>query len=269
MHTTASDGRSTPAELAAHLHARGVTVAAVTDHDTTAAVAETRAAAAAYGIRVVTGIEITAVANEEDVHMLGYGFDPNDPKLKTFLEMQRGDRRRRLDVMRARLEDLGLPVNIDAELSARGASGGKALGRPMLAHALVRAGHVATVAEAFEKYLGHGRPAFVPREGASPAEVVALVHGARGLVSLAHPGKLRRDALIEPLAEAGLDAIEVFHPDHDAGKTNAYSARARRLNLLVTGGSDYHGPDAGRTDAVGRVTLPAREFEALSVWLPA
>lgn len=268
MHTTASDGRSTPSELAAHLASRGVTIAAVTDHDTTAGIAETRAAASAYGIRVITGIEITAVADEEDVHMLGYGFDPDDPKLAAFLETQRGDRRRRLDVMRSRLEDLGRPVNIDAELAARGA-GGKALGRPMLAHALVRAGHVATVAEAFEKYLGHGRPAFVPREGASPADVVAIVHGARGLVSLAHPGKLRRDALIEPLADAGLDAIEVFHPDHDAGKTNAYSARARRLNLLVTGGSDYHGPDAGRVDAVGRVTLPARDFEALNVWLPA
>lgn len=263
MHTTASDGQSTPERLARQLAKAGITVAAVTDHDTTAAIAEVRSHAAPRGIRVITGIEITAVQSTEDVHMLGYGFDPEDPALISFLEAQRVDRRRRLEEMHAKLVSLGLAVDIESHLTAAAEKSGKALGRPLLAAALVAGGHVGSIAEAFEKYLGSGGPAFVTRRGASPAEVVALVHGAGGIVSVAHPGKLKSDALIEPLAEAGLDAIEAHHPDHDAAATAAYRARAAKLGLLVTGGSDFHGRDTGRVDAMGKVTLPAADFARL------
>lgn len=263
MHTTASDGRSTPRELARHLAGAGITTAAVTDHDTTAAIAEVRAAAGRRGMRVITGIEITAVQDAEDVHMLGYGFDPDEAGLVAFLETQRADRRRRLEEMHARLVAIGLPVDIEAHLSAAAGKSGKALGRPLLAAALVSAGYVGSIAEAFDKYLGAGGPAFVSRRGASPAEVVAIVHAAGGIVSVAHPGKLRNDALIEPLADAGLDAIEVYHPDHDGIATARYRARAAGLGLLVTGGSDFHGRESGRVDAVGRVTLPADDFARL------
>lgn len=264
LHTTASDGRSTPEELARQLAKAGITVAAVTDHDTTAAIAEVRSHAEARGTRIISGIEITAVQQSEDVHMLGYGFDPDHPALVAFLTAQRIDRRRRLEEMHAKLVALGAPVDIEAHLSAAAEKSGKALGRPLLAAALVKGGYASSIAEAFEKYLGNGGPAFVSRRGASPAEVVSLVHDAGGVVSVAHPGKLKSDALIEPLADAGLDAIEAHHPDHDAAVTAAYRARANRLGLLVTGGSDFHGRESGRVDAMGKVTLPAADFAKLA-----
>ena len=263
-HTTASDGRSTPEDLVRQLAKARITIAAVTDHDTTAAIAEVRAHAEARGIRVIAGIEITAVRDSEDVHMLGYGFDPGHPALVTFLATQRADRRRRLEEMHTKLVALGLPVEIGPEMAATAERSGKALGRPLLAAALLQAGYVSSIAEAFDKYLGHGGPAFVARRGASPADVVALVHHAGGVVSIAHPGKLKSDALIEPLAAAGLDALEAYHPDHDAARTAAYRARAATLGLLVTGGSDFHGRESGRVDAMGTVTLPAEDFARLA-----
>ena len=264
LHTTASDGRATPEMLVAELVSAGITVCAVTDHDTTASIATVTALAQPHGIRVISGIEITAVADDEDVHTLGYGFDPSHPGLVSFLETQRADRRRRLEEMRARLEAIGLSVDLEAEIAAHSRGGGKALGRPLLAAALVRAGHVATMSEAFERFLGRGRPGFIARQGATPGEVVALVHAAGGIASLAHPIKLKRDAMIEPLAAGGLDAIEVFHPDHDFNAVLHYRQRAERLGLLMTGGSDFHGRDSGRVNAMGRVTVPADVFARLA-----
>lgn len=260
MHTTASDGRATPEVLVQELVAAGIAICAVTDHDTTASIDAVTALAAPHGIRVIPGIEITAVLNDEDVHMLGYGFDPHHPEMVAFLETQRADRRRRLDEMTARLEAIGAPVDLDAEITRHRHGGGKALGRPLLAAALVRAGHVESVNEAFERYLGRGRAAFIARRGASPAEVVALVHAAAGVASIAHPVKLKHDGFINGLADAGLDAIEVFHPDHDFNAVTHYRQVAQRLKLAITGGSDFHGRDSGRVNAMGRVTLPRDEF---------
>jgi predicted metal-dependent phosphoesterase TrpH len=223
-----------------------------------------RSHAATRGTLIISGIEITAVQEAEDVHMLGYGFDPQHAGLAAFLATQRVDRRRRLEEMHDRLVALGMPVDIESHISAAAEKSGKALGRPLLAAALVKAGYVRSIAEAFEKYLGNGGPAFVSRRGASPADVVALVHAAGGVVSIAHPGKLKRDSIIEPLAEAGLDAIEAHHPDHDAAATAAYRARAAKLGLLVTGGSDFHGRESGRVDATGTVTLPPEDFARLA-----
>lgn len=265
MHTTASDGRSTPALLVEQLVAAGVTTCAVTDHDTVAGIAEVTRLAAPHGIRVITGIEITAVANDEDVHMLGYAFDPDNAALAEFLLTQRTDRRRRLDEMQARLKSLGINVDLDREIAEHGQGSGKALGRPLLAAALVRAGHVSSISEAFERYLTLGRPAFIARSGASPADVVGIIHAAGGVASIAHPAKLKRDALIEPLAEAGLDAIEAFHPDHDFNATLHYRQRAERLGVLVTGGSDFHGVGTGRVNALGHVGLPFEDFQRLTM----
>ena len=246
--------------LVRELVAAGITICAVTDHDTTAAIEAVTQLAAPHGIRVIPGIEITAVLNDEDVHMLGYGFDPAEPVLVAFLERQRADRRRRLDEMSARLDVVGAPVDLETEIASHRRSGGKALGRPLLAAALVRAGHVDSVSEAFERYLGRGRPAFIARQGALPAEVVTLVHDAGGLASIAHPVKLKRNAIIEPLVDAGLDGIEVFHPDHDFNAVLHYRQRAQRLGVLATGGSDFHGRESGRTNAMGKVTLPRDAF---------
>jgi len=264
MHTTASDGRSSPVQLVADVVALGITTIAVTDHDTTGAWDDVSAAAQAAGVVCVPGIEITAVAAGRDVHMLGYFFDGRHAELVTFLERQRTDRLRRVKEIGERLDRLGVPVDIERAAQTSGHLPGRAWGRPIVAAALVAAGHVADIREAFERYLAEGRPAFIERVGVSPAEVVALVQRAGGVTSMAHPGKTRKDHLIPDLVAAGMPAIEVYHADHDAAETARYLAMARQYQLLVTGGSDYHGPGSGRDQALGRVQLPAEDFARLA-----
>jgi predicted metal-dependent phosphoesterase TrpH len=264
LHTTASDGRSSPEQLVHEAREAGLTTIAVTDHDTTAAVSAVMAVAATLNIETVAGIEITAVHGGRDVHMLAYFLDPHAGELAAFLARQREDRRRRVVTMLESLERLGLSVDQTAIRERASGEAGRAIGRPMVAEALMRAGHVRSIAEAFDRFLAEGRPAYVPRRGAPPHQVLALVAGAGGLTSLAHPGKLRRDEIIPELVEAGLAAIEVHHPDHDPLDVNRYRRMAESYGLLVTGGSDYHGPGSGRTAGLGRVTLPREDFDRLA-----
>jgi len=163
--------------------------------------------------------------------------------------------------MSRRLAALGYPIESQHILDA--AAAGRSVGRPQVAEALLAAGHVRTRDEAFDRFLEHGGPAFVPRRGASPQEVVAIIHRAGGLASLAHPGVYRRDEVIERLAGEGLDAIEVRHSDHDAATEARYREIASRLRLLVTGGSDFHGHAGHRIPALGTVTLPAKDYARL------
>ncbi len=263
LHTTASDGRSSPPELVREAAAAGVTTIAVTDHDTMAAQAEVAAAASAAGLKAIPGIEITAVHASRDVHILAYFVRDTAAELETFLARQRVNRRKRLERMIELLDRAGVPVDPDL-LRKHTGEGGRSLGRPLLADALVRAGHVQTRTEAFERFLTRGRPAFVAREGASPAQVIDLVARARGVTSLAHPGKLRRDEMIPQLVEAGLPAIEVHHSDHDVVDVNRYRQMAATYGLLITGGSDYHGPGSGRTAGLGQVTLDQADFDRLA-----
>ncbi len=254
-HTTASDGRSTPAELVQEAVRAGVTIIAVTDHDTLAAVPAVADLAARAGIRVVSGIEITAVFNAVDVHVLGYFVPPESRVLAGFLETQREDRVRRVRAMGDRLAALGMPVAVESIVAAARAD--HAVGRPMLARALVDGGYVADIGEAFDRFLGSGRPAYEPRCGATPWEVVERIAAAGGIASLAHPGLLGLDALVEEMIERGLPAIEAYHPDHSDEQVDFYRGIAERCRLAVTGGSDYHGDDA-HGSRIGQVSLPAR-----------
>jgi 3',5'-nucleoside bisphosphate phosphatase len=259
LHTTASDGRLTPDALVARASAAGLTIISVTDHDTTAALADASAAAVRQGVRLVTGIEITAVAGGRDVHILGYFLDPEAAPLETFLRQQRADRVARLREMAARLRTLGVPID-ERPLEAGAADSRRSVGRPALADALVAGGHAEDREDAFERWLAHGRPAFVPRRGASPARVIDVIHEAGGLASLAHPGLLADDTIIGHAVADGLDALEVWHSDHDASRCQRYAALADRFGLAKTGGSDYHGDDGRRAAALGAVTVPPGEF---------
>jgi predicted metal-dependent phosphoesterase TrpH len=280
LHTTASDGRLSPVDLVARAAAAGLTTISVTDHDTVAAIAEATGAARAAGMRVVSGIEITAVDQERDVHVLGYFFDPGSAPLASLLERQRALRVSRVREIAARLETLGLPVDVDSVLLSAAARPGSSIGRPQLARELLKAGYVASVQEAFDAWLASGRPAFVPRTGPGPAAVVDAVHEAGGVASLAHPGVTRRDDLIRPLVDSGLDAIEAYHADHSPQDEQGYRDLAARLGILVTGGSDFHGEeprdDAGRPAAapapagprsrrstLGLIALPPEAFAQL------
>jgi predicted metal-dependent phosphoesterase TrpH len=261
LHTTASDGTDTPAELVRACREAGIATMAVTDHDTTAAVAEAAREAERAGIAFVPGIEMTAAWKGSDVHVLGYFLDPESPALKSFLESQIEDRIRRARAVGERLAALGVAIEMES-LIAR--SGGRPVLRPHFAQAMVEAGHVGREQEAFERYIGEGKPAYVARQGATPADIVRIIRDAGGLSSMAHPGVTELDALIPELAAAGLDAIEAYHTDHSPDDTARYLATARRLGLAVTGGSDFHGFRSAHANGFGRVQLPAADFAALS-----
>lgn len=261
LHTTASDGTLSPSELVLEARAAGLSICSITDHDTTAGSEAAADVAREAGLEVIAGIEITAVADGRDVHMLGYFIDCTSPRLRGFLVRQREDRLRRVKDIGARLASLGAPVDV-APIAAE-ADRGRSVGRPQIAAALLAAGHVATRNEAFDRFLGAGGPAFVPRHGSRPEEIIALIHDAGGIASLAHPGLTRRDDLLPALAAAGLDALEARHADHDPGMEAHYRARARDLGLAISGGSDFHGDSGHRAAVLGRVTLPAEDFAAL------
>lgn len=266
LHTTASDGTLSPAALVVRAAQSGLTTISVTDHDTTAGLAEARAASTQLGLSFVDGIEITAVHAQRDVHVLGYFFNPGVPSLQEFMRRQRADRVRRVQEMRDRLEALGYRIDITPLLHAASAEEGRSVGRPLLADALVGGGYASDRQDAFERLLGRGHSAYVARSGPPPAEVISAIRGAGGIASLAHPGLLGMDELIPDLAYSGLAALEATHSDHNAETERHYRGLAARLGLAVTGGSDFHGDSGHRTSRLGAITLPAEDFARLE-WL--
>jgi predicted metal-dependent phosphoesterase TrpH len=271
LHTTASDGRCTPREVVERARTAGLSVLAVTDHDTTAAVTEVQALAGAAGIVAVPGIEITAMEAGRDVHVLGYFLDPANATLAEFLAAQRQHRVARVIAIGERLAALGMPIDLTPLLDEVRSQTGGSIGRPKVAGAMIEAGYVADTREAFDKWLARGRPAFVERAGASVEAVLGIIHMAHGIAALAHPGRVAVDGRIAPLREAGLDALEVFHPDHDPAAVARYLRVAAELGLLVTGGSDFHG-DRSHGAEPGAANLPnalwVRLFAARNRWLP-
>ncbi|HWH14080.1 MAG TPA: PHP domain-containing protein [Miltoncostaeaceae bacterium] len=258
-HSTASDGVLAPADLVARAAGRGVTVLALTDHDTLEGIPAARAAAEAAGVQLVPGVELSVTAPQGSMHLLGYlpadAPEPLASRLRAFREGRRG----RVARMVERLEALGAPVDLDDVLQRAAGS----VGRPHVADALVDAGHVASRAEAFERYLGDRGPAYVAYDRLAPEEAVRLVRASGGVPVLAHPASLRMGerhlrSFVQRLGAAGLAGIEVHRPDHDVVQRREYGRLARTLGLLPAGGSDFHrpgdGPEPGDT---GPVPLPA------------
>lgn len=235
---------------------------AVTDHDTVAGLAEARAAAVDRGLTFINGIEITAVEEERDVHVLGYFFDPENRLLAEFLTAQREDRVRRVKEMAERLSALGAPIDADPLLQL-GLTSGRSVGRPHVAMALVAAGHVRTRDEAFDRYLDRSAPAFVPRRGTPVVQVVRVIRAAGGIASLAHPALSAVDHLIPAFAATGLTALEARHSDHSHATELRYRNLAQAYGLLVSGGSDFHGDDGHHGCELGTVTLSPDDFAKL------
>jgi Predicted metal-dependent phosphoesterases (PHP family) len=263
-HTTASDGTLTPAELVRAAHAAGIAYLAVTDHDTVAGVPEAQATARALGITLIPGVELSAKGEPGECHLLGLNIDPTHPPLVERLAELSENRRTRNARMAERLTQLGAPVTLEevAALAPEGAN----LGRPHFAKALVARGHVRDVAEAFDKYLGDGRPGHIAKETLSPADAVAMVHEAGGLCFLAHPGLLRLhehitdEGFVRRLQAFGLDGIEAYYSKYSPAQTERYLRLADKLGLLVTGGSDFHGankPDTPLGAVIDGAPLPA------------
>lgn len=243
--------------------AAGVTVLAVTDHDTVGGCETAEAACTAAGIEFVPGIEITAIVDGADVHVLGYFIDVQSSALQTFLAEQRRRRVDRVHLMIDRLAAHGIALDVDAIVQPGIADPSRAVGRPWIARALVTGGHVATMNEAFDTWLARGRPAFVPRRGAAPEEVLTRIRDAGGIASLAHPVLVEHDEWIPGFAQAGLGALEAYHTDHDRRATRHYLQMADRLGLAVSGGSDYHADESHGAAGLGSVSLPADAYERL------
>ena len=260
FHSTCSDGVETPARLVARAVAAGLSVAALTDHDAVHGIAAFRAAAAGTGLVAAGGAELSVDEDGEDVHLLGLFVDPDDSAFGARLARFREVRDRRGEAMVAKLAGLGVVLDLAA---LRAEAGDAALGRPHVARALVANGIVPDVEQAFRRYLGEGAPAFVPKAKWGLAEAIGAVRAAGGLAVLAHPvwyADVPR--LLRTGIEAGLDGIEVFHPDHD-GREEGLLAEATRLGLLVSGGSDFHSEsEGGKT--LGERRLPQPHWERLA-----
>jgi hypothetical protein len=220
-------------------------------------------AAARRGIVLVPGIEITSVHRGKDVHVLAYLVSESAPGLQEFLAEQRLRRLARAREIARRLAALGAAIDMSPLLENAERTGGKALARPQIARALVAAGHVGSVAEAFDRFLGDDQPAYVPHEGASPGDVVELIGRIGGVASFAHPGYTNRDELLPELVERGLHALEAYHSAHDAATQTRYVDMARQLAVEVSGGSDFHGDGTRRAEYFGVTHLPASCFAGL------
>jgi hypothetical protein len=261
LHTAASDGLLEPAALVQAVRAAQVEVFSVTDHDTVDGLDDAKRAADDAGLTLVPGVELSAYWGRVEFHILGYFIDPDNAALRAFLGDTREARHARLRAMLSRLQAMGMGVPA-ADVLARAKNGN--VGRPHLARALVERGFVGSVDEAFDRYLGTDKPAYVARPDVTVQDAIDVIRKAGGIASLAHPGLHNRDEAIPTLIAAGLTAIEVYHPKHAFGRAGRYRRLARRHALLVTGGSDFHGVSEGDHASIpGLPCLPEADFERL------
>lgn len=240
-HTTHSDGTLTPKQLVEAANAAGVRVLAITDHDTMSGWQEAMATAAEYGIEIVPGLELSTVHNGRSMHILG--FYPNAERLQAPLQERIAGRYRRAQRMIEKLAELGYPIELSAS------SNSMAPGRPHIAAALVRAGYAQSSQEAFERWIGEDKPAYVGYEKFSAQEGIQLLRQCDAVPVWAHPYLFRGgdvEAVLPELVAAGLLGVEVYHPSHTPSQTRKLEELCKTYGLIMTGGSDYHGP--GKND---------------------
>ena len=259
-HSLRSDGALSPADLVQRAAARGVKIQALSDHDTLAGVAEATATGDALGVRIIPATELNTESEWGDAHVLGYFIDPADSALEDRLRWLRENRGRRIELMVEKLNALGYAVSLTRVLEI--AQGG-ALGRPHLAQALFEKGYVPTYDEAFDTLIAKSSPAYVARVGLTPLEAVTLVREHGGVPSLAHPGTvLGLEELLPKMVAAGLAGIEAYYGEHSPEMTARCLHLARELDLIPTGGSDFHGRGDHGTD-LGGVLVPPDTIERL------
>ena len=260
-HSTASDGLYAPAVLAQMAHDAGLTVIALTDHDSTEGIAEAQTAGVALGLEVIPGIEInTDLPGGGEAHILGYFIRWHDPAFQQELTRRRTERVTRGHQMVNQLRALGLPITW--EQVQRHADG--AVGRPHVAAALVEIGAATSIADAFDRYVGRGKPGYVPRAPFTPAQAITLIRSAGGVPSLAHPaGITNLMQHLTTLVPVGLGGLEVYYGQYDEATMARLRTLAERFGLIPTGGSDYHGPGIHPTPLGGQPPLPEASLVAL------
>lgn len=261
-HSTASDGAVSPAELVEAASRAKLQAIAITDHDTIAGNDEAFATGASLGIRVVRGCELSAYDGDFEIHLLALHIR-DAGAIRPSLEGFQRERVERGYAIVERLAVAGVPVNIDDVLAE--AAGG-ALGRPHIARAMIRAGHVADHRDAFDKYLGAGKPAYVPKPRLEVGDAIGLAHSAGALAVWAHPGRDGTRERLVRLTALGLDGVEVRHPGHTPGDTQRLGRLAQELDLVPSGGSDWHGATEGYR-VIGNMHVPEAWLELQDVRL--
>jgi len=254
-HSTASDGARTPTEVVAAARAANLAAFALTDHDTIAGLSDARAAGVQQGVRVIGGVELSAVEANIETHILGLHLSDLSELERRLIELREMRVNRAVRIV-ARLNELGIPITLEAVLQQ--AAGG-AVGRPHVARAMIAAGHAVDFREAFERYLGNGKAAFVAKDHLPLADAIALIHRAGGLAVLAHPGggQLGRREGIAALVAVGLDGLEVLHPSHSWEDSQRLDALATEFDLVRSGGSDWHGGSDGAR-SLGMMRVPSQ-----------
>jgi len=253
LHTHFSDGTYSPEELAGHGKRCELSIMSLTDHDTVDGCDRMADACRELGIEFITGTELTCEWEGTELHLLGYFIDTRHPLLRQSMKRFQQVRRNRIFEMVQRLNKMDITITAEQVFELANCD---SPGRPHLARTLVRNGTCASLDEAFERFLKHNRPAWVPKYKMTAPEAIDLVHQVGGLAVLAHPGLYRADEVIPPLSEAGLDGIECFHSRHSTNAIEHYLRVAARFRLLPTGGSDCHGMNKGEP-LIGGIRLAA------------
>ena len=240
-HSTASDGSRAPRDVVRAARELGLAALALTDHDTVDGLGEAMDAGRTLGIRVVPGVELSAVEGDAETHLLGLHL-ADTGRIDAQLRDLRTMRLTRAERIVARLNELGVRVALEDVLAE---SGGGAVGRPHIARALVNNGWATDVRDAFDRYLGNGRAAFIAKDKLAIGDAITIIHDAGGLAVLAHPGQSGSRSRIESLVASGLDGVEVRHPSHSAEDVARLTALVEHFGLVPSGGSDWHGLNEG------------------------
>lgn len=261
-HTTASDGQHAPEVLVQLAAEAGVTTLAVTDHDTVAGIAACQAAATRFNLTVVPGIEISAVYNRREIHILGHFVDPTESALQSFQHKLKGERVDRMQRMVDKMKTLGFPVSIEQVVAIAGDDAH--LARPHLARVLVELGYCSSTKEVFDRFLGNGKPADVGRFEVSAEDAIALIRNAGGAATVAHPGVSKvNEHELATLKALGMVGVEVDHSDHPPSLRNKLRRLVKELDLIATAGSDFHGEQVAPNRKLGSASMKQNELERL------
>jgi len=260
-HTNYSDGNLTPEQLIGKAKAAGLAYLAITDHDNVDAVEEAIEIGKSVGIEIVPGVEISSEHNGREVHILGYFFDYKDEALLSYLKNFRAERLKRAQGIVDKLNQINIPLHIDAVLAQ--VKGNGSIGRPHIAIAMLDAGYTDTYIEAFNKYIGDGKPAYVKKPNLSTQEAIKLIAKSKGLSFVAHPGKNVRDEELIQIIEFGIDGIEIIHPSHSQTDSAYFQKTAGQYFLLESGGSDFHGGRINDESIIGKFWVGEQKVLAM------
>jgi len=270
LHSTYSDGSLSPTDLVKLAHQAKVKALSLTDHDTTDGIAEALEAASPHDIEVIPGVEVSSLYRGKETHILGYFVNHQDPQFQQHLIFLRNSRHERIPKIIAKLHDLGVDISYE---DVKAIAGRGSIGRPHVARVLLEKHYVPTIEQAFSRYLKEGSTAFVARQLPDALEAIRWIRDAGGVASLAHPSWVRNSlselqVACQELKTFGLQGLEVFYSTHSARQTSEYLNLAHRLNLVVTGGSDFHGatrPDIEVGIGKGNLKVPEDALEQLRI----